>query len=162
MKLIMKWKIITVSLISILLLTMWSIFVFPYQLKRVEVFRGIKIGDHCPGFFWIRDDLKEKHISEPSSFFLVFISDKVDPDADGLDNRKYFGKTTEIIVKKGGHFWCSGDGKVAGIYGINFVRGSKEWKLDASLITVTDGEGKILALYKNGKLRDIKRVIRDL
>lgn len=158
----MKQKIIAAFLFSVVLLLAWLIFVFHHQLQPINDFRGIKIGDHCPGFFWIEDDLKEKNISKPAKFILIFISDKVDPDADGLDNEKYFTKIVKIIKNKGGHLWCSGDGKVARIYGVNFVCGVKEWKLDSSLIVVTDGAGGILDLYKNAKLEDIKRVADNL
>jgi hypothetical protein len=145
-----------------MLLIAWLVFVFPYQLHKVKDFRGVKIENHCPGFFWIEGDLKKKNISKPAAFFLMFISDKVPPEADGLDDIKHLGKTTKTIINKGGHLWSSGDGKVAGVYGINLVRGIKEWKLDASLIVVTDGKGKILALYKNAEIGDIDKVIREL
>ena len=153
--------IIVVLLISFLLLAIWLIFIFPHQLLQVDSFRGIKVGDACPGFFWIKDALKEKHIAEPANFFLIFINDKITSEIDELGNKQCFGKITANIAAKGGHFWCSGDGKVAKEFGINIVR-AKEWKLDGSLIIITDNQGKILALYQNAKITDLANILNKL
>lgn len=184
----MRQKSMLFLIIFILVAFIWFILISPNRLQQIDEFKGIKIGDNCPAFSCIKDDLKKTNTFKPVSFFIIFINDKLNPDADGLDDKKYYGETTNIIVEKGGHFWTSGDGKFARKVGIEHILSrsrsiatlvrdviedilwdkdliknkSNRWELEESLIIVTNGKGEILALYKNAKLGDIKKIVEAL
>lgn len=185
-----KFAMIIIVINFLIIIGIWLGFSCLNRIQKVEVFKDIKIGQKCPGFFWIEDDLQSMRRQKPAKFFLIFISEEIitDPDSWELDDKKHYSHITEEITKKGGHFWPNKDGKVAMVFGIDYIQygikyptvrirnrierflyenglikeRSSIWGLEESIIVVTDGHGKIMAIYKNAMLKDIKRVLADL
>lgn len=181
----MRMKIIVTTLL-LCLITAALFFSASNRCYRVNTFGLVKVGGFIPSFAGVGIQTGKGTMRPAGKFFVFFINEKADPDYDLLDDERY-GKVTDIITKKGGHFSATADGKVAKAFGINPILprdrsvlalakdviekrlnmrpikdSYNEWALDASLIIVTDGKGKILALYKNAGTRDIEKVVRDL
>jgi hypothetical protein len=187
----MKIKKPIISFVALVLILSWLAVKHVNKMQRVDEFRKVKVGQRCPTYWYVKRDLQEKGISAPGKFIVFFISEELDnPDGWELDNRSIYGKTTDFIVKKEGHFWPCGEPKIAEMFGIDHVLSRTrslpalardvtqkmwlkftgdliwesvcKWELDGSLITVTDGKGKILALYKNARLEDIENIVDNI
>lgn len=174
-------------LIIFLISVFWLVAIFPNRLQKVSQFRIIKVGDYVSSLSGPDLHQGKNSMFPPGRFFVIFTSDKVPVDAN-VDDRVFYKDISDFIVSKGGHYFCSGDPKAASVFGMKYVlsrdrsvfalardaiervlwdreiiaKRSNQWELDGSLVTITDENGKILSIYKNAKVSDIKKIVNDL
>ncbi len=140
--------------VSILSVVFWR----SNQIRRVEQFRKIKVGEKIPGFSAssIISGIDMSPTDPQGRFYIHFVNDKLPSACLNLE----CGEDAKYAQEKGGHLLGFADGKAAYSFGIDIKL--KPYRFDASIMAVTDNSAKIIAIYEQAQLSDLKTILDDL
>jgi len=177
-------NIIILVIIYFLILSMFVLNLKIYKPQNVAQFGLIKVGQSVPSFIGVSQSGREIKPSFPKGgkFYVYIVDEQLPPSCLDLE----CGKNAEIVIYKGGHLIGGSDPKYAKLFNIRMVKNNSilnkilhkinksflekfgrkiqvNWyKLETSLVVVTDSNGHIILIYKNAGIKDIPHIMRDL
>lgn len=173
------WTIIFVSLAILLFVS----YLKASKPQSVTEFGSMKVGGFLPSFVGVSESGKKIGSTYPKGgkFYIHVVDEQLPTSCLDLE----CGEQSRIVVNKGGHLIGGSDFKYAKIFGIKIVKNSTLinrilyhlkpfaekfgwkiqvfwWRPETSLVVVADGKGRIIHIYKNGGIKDVPRIVRNL
>lgn len=153
------------------------------NFQSVKQFGLIKVGNPLPSFIGISQSGREVGPTCPKGgkFYIHVIDEQLPPLCLDLE----CGEQAKIVTNKGGHLIGGSDPKYAKILGVRTVKiptlikkvkkaiyyfeEKLGWKIpiywrrfETSLVVIIDDKGYIMHIYKNARIQDIPRIMKDL
>lgn len=130
------------------------------KLQRLQIYGKVREGELFPDFTaYLTTPIQRIEVSsrKPTGKFNIYIFGNIPTCFD-----RECGNAGKIVLTKGGHIFTSSDPKFGLDVGLTMLLDMNRHQFADTLLSVTDSDGKIIALYRYATLDDVNDVLTEL